>query len=237
METNAQIPQNSPSVLLVDDEVHALQSYEMQLLGEGITNCICCLNGEQALEVLEAQDVSLVLLDLRMPGMDGLDVLVQIHAQSPDTPVIIISGAGRIEDVVEALVAVPGIGRWTAEIYVKFALGRADAFAAGDLVLTGDVVMGWSTTLISPPDGDVRDFLASCARLRAREASTASMTLSLLTGTGTEMPRVRWISLALRSSTSSTAPSTGLSGRSMPIRRQSGSMRWQGNRHGPGPYC
>jgi DNA-3-methyladenine glycosylase II len=39
------------------------------------------------------------------------------------------------EDVVAILTAVPGIGRWTAEIYVKFALGRADAFAAGDLAL------------------------------------------------------------------------------------------------------
>lgn len=41
------------------------------------------------------------------------------------------------------------------------------AFAVGDTVLTGDVVMGWSTTLISPPDGDVRAFLQSAGRLRA----------------------------------------------------------------------
>lgn len=39
------------------------------------------------------------------------------------------------EDVTQTLVALPGIGRWTAEIYLKFALGRADAFAAGDLAL------------------------------------------------------------------------------------------------------
>lgn len=39
------------------------------------------------------------------------------------------------EDAIATLVALPGIGRWTAEIYLKFALGRADAFAAGDLAL------------------------------------------------------------------------------------------------------
>ena len=39
------------------------------------------------------------------------------------------------ESVIGALVAVPGIGRWTAEIYAMFALGRADVFAAGDLAL------------------------------------------------------------------------------------------------------
>uniref|UniRef100_UPI0018EF3352 DNA-3-methyladenine glycosylase family protein n=1 Tax=Paracoccus binzhouensis TaxID=2796149 RepID=UPI0018EF3352 len=39
------------------------------------------------------------------------------------------------EEVIATLTALPGIGRWTAEIYLKFALGRADAFAAGDLAL------------------------------------------------------------------------------------------------------
>ena len=39
------------------------------------------------------------------------------------------------EDAIAALVALPGIGQWTAEIYLKFALGRADVFAAGDLAL------------------------------------------------------------------------------------------------------
>lgn len=39
------------------------------------------------------------------------------------------------DEVVAQLTALPGIGRWTAEIYLKFALGRADAFAAGDLAL------------------------------------------------------------------------------------------------------
>lgn len=39
------------------------------------------------------------------------------------------------DEVIAALVALPGIGLWTAEIYLKFALGRADAFAAGDLAL------------------------------------------------------------------------------------------------------
>ncbi|KAF0677511.1 DNA-3-methyladenine glycosylase family protein [Profundibacterium mesophilum] len=39
------------------------------------------------------------------------------------------------QEVIDALVAIPGIGRWTAEIYALFALGRADAFPAGDLAL------------------------------------------------------------------------------------------------------
>lgn len=43
--------------------------------------------------------------------------------------------AAPVEEVLTTLIAVPGIGRWTAEIYAKFALGHADIFAAGDLAL------------------------------------------------------------------------------------------------------
>ncbi|GAA5068957.1 DNA-3-methyladenine glycosylase [Roseibacterium beibuensis] len=43
--------------------------------------------------------------------------------------------AAKTEEVIETLVALPGIGRWTAEIYAKFALGHMDVFAAGDLAL------------------------------------------------------------------------------------------------------
>ena len=46
------------------------------------------------------------------------------------------------------------------------------AFAWGDRVFTGDLVMGWASTLISPPDGDVAAFMTSCARLRALSART-----------------------------------------------------------------
>ncbi|SMH58127.1 Glyoxylase, beta-lactamase superfamily II [Maritimibacter sp. HL-12] len=44
------------------------------------------------------------------------------------------------------------------------------SFALGDVVFTGDHVMGWASTLISPPDGDLTAFLASCHRLAARKA-------------------------------------------------------------------
>ena len=45
--------------------------------------------------------------------------------------------------------------------------GNHIAFGLGDLVFSGDLVMGWATTLISPPDGALSDFYLSCARLRA----------------------------------------------------------------------
>ncbi|MEO0773042.1 MAG: MBL fold metallo-hydrolase [Pseudomonadota bacterium] len=50
-------------------------------------------------------------------------------------------------------------------------LGNHLCFAWGDVVFTGDLVMGWASSLVSPPDGDLTDFMASCRRLRARGAS------------------------------------------------------------------
>lgn len=50
-------------------------------------------------------------------------------------------------------------------------MGNHLCLAWGDAVFTGDLAMGWSTTLISPPDGDLTDFMASMARLGARGAS------------------------------------------------------------------
>ncbi|MEM7598845.1 MAG: MBL fold metallo-hydrolase [Pseudomonadota bacterium] len=50
-------------------------------------------------------------------------------------------------------------------------LGNHLSFAWNDVVFTGDLVMGWASSLVSPPDGDLTDFMTSCRRLRARGAS------------------------------------------------------------------
>lgn len=49
-------------------------------------------------------------------------------------------------------------------------LGNHMCFAARDVIFTGDLVMGWASSLVSPPDGDLTDFMESCARLRALPA-------------------------------------------------------------------
>ncbi len=49
-------------------------------------------------------------------------------------------------------------------------LGNHMCFAMGDVVFTGDLVMGWASSLVSPPDGDLTDFMASCERLRQQPA-------------------------------------------------------------------
>jgi 3-methyladenine DNA glycosylase/8-oxoguanine DNA glycosylase len=60
------------------------------------------------------------------------------------------------EAVIETLVALPGVGRWTAEIYAKFALGHADVFAAGDLALQESARRLFGLPRV-PPSGVARD--------------------------------------------------------------------------------
>lgn len=87
-------------VLVVDDEAYALKGYELQLMGEGIENIICCQSGEEALDIISTQRVSLVLLDLRMPGISGEDLLTRVVARYPEIPVVVITG---IDDAATAV--------------------------------------------------------------------------------------------------------------------------------------
>ncbi len=58
---------------------------------------------------------------------------------------------------------------WTLEaLWTPGHLGNHLSFAWGDTVFCGDLVMGWASSLVAPPDGDLTDFMASCRRLRAR---------------------------------------------------------------------
>jgi two-component system nitrogen regulation response regulator NtrX len=59
-------------------------------------------NGRDALEKAEGERVDLVLLDIKMPGMDGLEVLSHLNQSHPELPVVIISGHGTIQTAVEA---------------------------------------------------------------------------------------------------------------------------------------
>ena len=90
-----------PSVLVVDDEPSILQSLGGLLTDEGF-EVISATNGYEALKIIDAQSPDLVLLDIWMPGIDGIETLKEIKKSHPFLPVIIISGHGTIETAVRA---------------------------------------------------------------------------------------------------------------------------------------
>jgi DNA-binding NtrC family response regulator len=92
------------SVLLVDDEEAWLRSLSMTLsLLAGITNIIRCADSRQAMDVIAANRVGLVLLDLNMPHLSGETLLTQLLERYPEIPVIIISGLNQVETAVECM--------------------------------------------------------------------------------------------------------------------------------------
>jgi two-component system, NtrC family, response regulator AtoC len=90
------------SILVIDDEQAITQSlkYRLQHLGYEIDTAG---DAQQALEHLQAKDFGLVLLDVRMPHGSGLDMITPIRRISPDTLIIVITGYGTFDMVVQAM--------------------------------------------------------------------------------------------------------------------------------------
>ncbi len=92
------------SVLVVDDEPIIRRSLRRRLRYEGWAVAEAP-SGPQALQVLERQPVDLVILDIKMPGMDGMEVLQRIRQQNPGIAVVMHTGHGDIETAVRAVQA------------------------------------------------------------------------------------------------------------------------------------
>jgi len=90
-----------PSVLIVDDEPSILKTLGGLLTDEGF-EVITAHNGYEALKTIDSESPDLVLLDIWMPGMDGIETLKEIKKENPYIQVIIITGHGTIETAVKA---------------------------------------------------------------------------------------------------------------------------------------
>ncbi len=89
-------------ILVIDDEVAIRQSLRMVLEYEGY-ECVEAASGPEGIETLRREVPDAVLLDIKMPGMDGLEVLAAVRSRDAHTPIVIISGHGDIPTAVEAI--------------------------------------------------------------------------------------------------------------------------------------
>lgn len=90
------------NVLVVDDEEDFVEMLVMSLK-EMDLKVLAAYSGKEGLELIENNPVDVVILDIKMPGMDGIDTLKEIKRRFPLTEVIMLTGHGTIESAVEGM--------------------------------------------------------------------------------------------------------------------------------------
>ena len=90
------------NILLVDDEADFLETLSKRLTRRGLT-VSKAPGGQEALEFLSGTSVDAVVLDVKMPGMSGLEVLREIKSRWPQTEVIMLSGHADVQVAVKGL--------------------------------------------------------------------------------------------------------------------------------------
>ena len=119
---------NKASILIVDDEEVVRYSHQRSLADTGCYT-EAAEDGLNAIRVMEQRPFDVVLLDLRMPGLDGMDVLKTIKERWPDCEVVVITGYATIETAKEAV-------RLGAHNYIAKPVGPDEVIKAANEAMT-----------------------------------------------------------------------------------------------------
>ena len=92
----------SKKILIVDDERNIRTTLKMCLSGEGY-EIDTAVNGEDGLEKAEKNKYDLIFLDIKMPGINGMEVLEELRNKENNSNIIIMTAYGTIEDAVKAM--------------------------------------------------------------------------------------------------------------------------------------
>ena len=92
----------APHVLIIDDEAGILDSLRILLKNEGFTPHVA-LGGKQGLEQIESLSPDIILSDVRMPTVSGLEVLSAARQRDPDTPVILMTAQATLQSAMQAV--------------------------------------------------------------------------------------------------------------------------------------
>ena len=86
------------NILVCDDDKDIVEAIDIYLSKEGY-NVIKAYDGMEAMEILKKEDIQLLLIDVMMPRLDGLGVLRKMRSGKDQTPVLLLTARGSIEDL------------------------------------------------------------------------------------------------------------------------------------------
>lgn len=134
------LDQHPLKVLVIDDEPATLTMFRLYLTAYGY-EVLAAENGEAGVELVKSHQPDIVFTDLKMPGMDGFEVLKQVKSVAPKTEVIVITGHGDMDLVVQALNldATDFINKPIKRSALEGALRRASERLKHPLPVTGTV--------------------------------------------------------------------------------------------------
>jgi len=89
-------------VLIVDDEKDFVEMFSLRLKETG-EKVFTAHSGQECLERLQQENIDVVILDIKMPGMDGIETLKEIKKHNPIVEIILLTGHGTIETAVEGM--------------------------------------------------------------------------------------------------------------------------------------
>ncbi len=93
---------SAPSVLVIDDEAGILETLRILLRNEGFTP-ITALGGKAGLDALETSSPDIVLSDIRMPTISGIEVLAAVKARDPQLPVVLMTAQASMQSAIQAV--------------------------------------------------------------------------------------------------------------------------------------
>ena len=133
---------NKKRILIVDDDETVRLSYRRSL-ADTPWDVSAAQNGDEALRVMQANPSDVVLLDLRMPGPDGLSVLGTIKRKWPESEVVIITGYPSLDSAITAV-------RLGAQNYAVKPVGPQEVV---DLASAAMARKGWAMHRVPAPEG------------------------------------------------------------------------------------
>ena len=98
-----QIPDKIPTILVVDDDTGLLTSLHAVLVGAGFPEPALLSDGRQALDLIKQLGIRVVLLDLMMPDIDGMEILKEIKSRLPEVECVVFTAVDDVETAIEAI--------------------------------------------------------------------------------------------------------------------------------------